>query len=126
MNFESRLTKLIVSNHTVTDSDDFIERLYTRRRKSAMQQQQRKSGVMAIALVALVTIFSQLQINSTTSRLAFLEENYVSAEDFAISEQFMDETALFLLNQSDDIWATLEFFDDIDYNLSQFEKEQLK
>jgi len=126
MNYESRLTEITAGNHTIPDSDDFIERLHTRRKKAAVQQQQRKSGVMALALVVLVTIFSQLQINSTTSRLTFLEENYVSAEDFAISEQFMDETALFLLNQSDDIWATLEFFDDIDYNFSQFEKEQLK
>ena len=126
MNFESRLTEVIVSNHTVTDSDDFIERLHTRRRKSVLQRQQRKSGVMALALVALVTIFSQLQINSTVNRLALLEENYLSQEYLATTEQFMDETAMFLLNQSDDIWATLEFFDDVEYNLTQFDKELQK
>ncbi|NQU27621.1 MAG: hypothetical protein HQ528_04980 [Candidatus Marinimicrobia bacterium] len=126
MNIESRLTELIDSNHPVTDSDDFIERLHTRRRKAALQRQQRKSGLMALALVGLVTIFSQLQINSTTNRLAFLEENYFSNEDFAVNEQFIDEAALFLINQSDDIWATLEFFDDVEYNLIQFDKELQK
>ena len=126
MNFESRLTKLIVSNHTVTDSDDFIERLHTRRRKSALQRQQRKAGIMAFALVALVTIFSQLQINSTANRLALLEENYLSPDYLATTEQFVDEAAMFLLNQSDDIWATLEFFDAIEYDLTLFDKELLK
>ena len=115
MDFESRLETVIKKDNPAIDHEDFIARLNTRRQKQITARQQIKSGVIAGIMVLAVGLFSQLQINSTTAHLAFLEENYLNKEELANNEQFLDDAAVYLLVETDDVWSTLAFFDEIDY-----------
>lgn len=116
MDFESRLVTVIKQDIPATDPDDFIARLNSRCQKQIAARQQIKSGIIAGILVVAVGFFSQLQINSTTAYLNYLEQNYLTMEEQDIREQFLEEATVYLFTHTDDIWATLEFFDEIDFD----------
>ncbi|NQT98298.1 MAG: hypothetical protein HQ562_11205 [Candidatus Marinimicrobia bacterium] len=116
MDFESRLATVIKKDNPATDPEDFIARLNSRCQKQIAARQQFKSGIIAGILVIAVGLLSQFQINSTTAHLNYLEQNYLTMEERDIREQFLEEATVYLFAHTDDIWATLEFFDEIDFD----------
>ena len=116
MDFESRLATVIKKDNPVTDPEDFIARLNSRHQQQIAARQQFKSGIIAGILVIAVGFFSQFQINSTIAHLNYLEQNYLTMEEQAIRELFLEEATVYLFANTDDIWATLEFFDEIDFD----------
>ncbi len=123
MQFESRLAGLVNRIEPTVDPDDFIARLNTRRQRQIDSFRQIKSGVLAGIMVLAVGLFSQLQINSTVAHLAYLEENYLTEQELAYNEQLVEDTAIYLLAETDDVWRTLVFFDEINFNLVNGIKE---
>ena len=116
MDFEYRLTTVIKKDNPAIDPEDFIARLNSSWQKQIAARQQIKSGILAGILVIAVGFFSQFQINSTTAHLNYLEQNYLTMEEWVIRELFLEEATVYLFANTDDIWATLEFFDEIDFD----------
>ncbi len=116
MDFEDQLKSVIRSGENMPDQEQFISRLHHRRRQELLNRHRLFSGVSALVLLVMVTLLAISQLNDQPGYLP--EEEYYSMMDEPDSVQiaeFLDEAVLYLLDQSDDIWSTLEFLTEIQY-----------
>ncbi|MFH1851546.1 MAG: hypothetical protein ABIA75_04310 [Candidatus Neomarinimicrobiota bacterium] len=115
MDFESKLAKLSADPVAVPDSADFIARLHTRQIEQANMRQSRRYGAMAALLLVTVLLIGRFQLNNTLDRLVGLDAAYLTQEERQSYDRFIDDAALYLISESEDVWATVEFFGEIDY-----------
>jgi len=116
MDFEDQIKSIIRAGESIPDQDQFISRLHQRRRQEILNRHRLFSGVSALALVVMVMLLAISQLNNQPGYPP--EKEYYSEmtePDSAQIAEFLDEAALYLLDQSDDIWSTLEFLTEIQY-----------
>ena len=115
MNIEEQIKKMQNENIDEVDSKKFIKYLHRQRISNDARIARLINGVVSICVLA---IFSILTVN----QLAYEPEFYAVTdlkpyeEMDAETESYVFELADYLISSSDDIWETLHFFDEINFN----------
>ena len=115
MNIEEQIKKIQNENIDEIDSKKFIKNLHRQRISNDARIARLINGVVSICVLA---IFSILTVN----QLAYEPEFYAVTdlkpyeEMDAETESYVFDLADYLISSSDDIWETLYFFDEINFN----------
>ncbi|NHZ85094.1 MAG: hypothetical protein GWP19_04340 [Planctomycetia bacterium] len=115
MNIEKQIQSLFSEEHAVIDSNSFLDRLHSTREKRIRNQQRISYGISMSVIVLLVGILAITQLDNNAFDIQY--NQYFA--DAGISEEMLDEyyndLAVYLVEESDDIWATMEFFYEANY-----------
>ncbi len=115
MNIEKQIKNLFSYDSSTIDADKFLDRLHATREKKIRNQQRFSYGISSLVVVLLVGILAITQLNNNAFDIQYTQ----SFLDVGISEEMLDEyyndLAVYLVEESDDIWATMEFFYDANY-----------
>ena len=125
MNIEKQIQNLFSEEHANINPDSFLDRLHNTREKRIQNQQRLSYGISMSIIVLLVGVLAFTQLSNNASSVQY-EEYFISeniTEDMA--EEYYDELAVYLVEQSDDIWATMEFFYDANYQTNNKIESQL-
>ena len=115
MNVEKQIRKIQKEESGSIDSKLFINNLHIKRAQYDARISQRINGAVTFCLL---TLFSFL----TVSQLAYEPGTFASTdltpfeEMDAETETYIIELATYLVDSSNDIWNTLEFFDEINFD----------
>ena len=115
MNVEKQIRRIQKEESASIDSRVFISNLHMKRAQNDALTTQRINGLVTFCLL---TLFSFL----TVSQLAYEPGTFASTdlipfeEMDAETETYVVELATYLVDSSKDIWNTLEFFDEINFD----------
>jgi len=116
MNFESKLKKIFEPVNVEIQADSFLDNLHQVRNRQEIRLQRLKSGIITSTFVLILGIITLLKLNDNAAGLQ--KYNYELFQLGMTEEsqaEFNDEMAFYLVNDSDDIWSTLSFFYESDY-----------
>ncbi|MFC1565333.1 hypothetical protein ACFL4B_00070 [Candidatus Neomarinimicrobiota bacterium] len=125
MNIEKQIQNLFSEETTVINADHFLDRLHTTREKRIRNQHRLSYGISMSVIVLLVGILAFTQLSNNASSVQY--EEYLISENITeeMAEEYYDELAVYLVENSDDIWATMEFFYDANYQTNNEIENQL-
>ena len=115
MNVEKQIRRIQKEESSSINSQVFISNLHMKRTQNYARNTQRINGLVTFCLL---TLFSFL----TVSQLAYEPGTFASTdltpfeEMDAETETYVIELATYLVDSSKDIWNTLEFFDEINFD----------
>ena len=114
MNIENRFQQIKQADFSSPDRDVFIAKLHGERQRRYQKKVGFMNGVAATALVAVfgMASFSQLTDDPTVYRSTDLYAMEVMDSE---TEAYVYELADYLVSTSDDIWETMAFLDDIQF-----------
>ncbi len=125
MNIEKQIQNLISEEHAVIDPDSFLDRLHSTREKRNRNRQRLSYGISMSVIVLLVGVLAFTQLSNKASVVQY-EEYLISANiTDEMAEEYYDELAVYLVESSDDIWSTMEFFYDTNYQINNNMENQL-
>jgi hypothetical protein len=115
MDFETRLKRSLAVQDETIDEERFLLRLESRRREAAERKERLISGVSAVLLLLFVGygVISQLDPGGLDDWYTDISET--QWVDPAVEAQFIDDLAYYLVEESEDIWSTLEFLETVEY-----------
>ena len=116
MNFESKLKKIFEPVNVEIQADSFLDNLHQVRNRQEIRLQRLKSGIITSTFVLILGIITLLKLDDDAAGLQ--KYNYELFQLGMTEEsqaEFNDEMAFYLVNDSDDIWSTLSFFYESDY-----------
>ena len=117
MNFEEKLRKTFSSTSEMLDSEQFINKLTTARYAQALKRSQAISGYLALIVVLFVGI---LGYNELDQGAILMEGSYYYSTtiDFDQDEdsEYLDDLALYIMEQEEDIWMAFSFLDELEYD----------
>lgn len=123
MNIEKQIQNLISEEHAVIDPNSFLDRLHSTREKRNRNRQRLSYGISMSVIVLLVGVLAFTQLSNTASVVQY-EEYLISANiTDEMAEEYYDELAVYLVESSDDIWSTMEFFYDTNYQTNNMENQ---
>ena len=110
MNIEKKIQNLFTEEHADINPNSFLDRLHTTREKRIRSQQRLSYGISMSVIVLLVGVLAFTQLSNSASDIQY--EEYLISENITeeMAEEYYDELAVYLIENSDDIWATMEFF----------------
>lgn len=110
MNIEKQFQNLFSNDSSTIDADNFLDKLHATREKKIRNQQRFSYGISSLAVVLLVGILAITQLKNTATDIQY--NQYYTDMDITeeMMEEYYDEMAVYLVEQSDDIWTTMEFF----------------
>ncbi len=113
MNIEKQIQNMFSDDSSTIEADNFLDKLHATRERKIRNQQRFSYGLSSLVVVLLVGILAITQLNNNASDLQY--NQYFADVDITeeMMEEYYDELAVYLLEQSDDIWATMEFFYDV-------------
>jgi hypothetical protein len=114
MNFEKHIKEISYSNVNSLDENIFLENLHSERRRRDLKNNRILNGLSAGMLVILFSwvTFSQL----TDNPMIYASNDLKPMEIMDIeTETYVYELADYLVESSDDIWETLAFLDEINF-----------
>ena len=114
MNFEKHIKELSYSNVNSLDENIFLENLHSERRRRDLKNNRILNGLSAGMLVILFSwvTFSQL----TDNPMIYASNDLKPMEIMDIeTETYVYELADYLVESSDDIWETLAFLDEMNF-----------
>ena len=113
MNIEKQIQSLFTDDYSSIDTDNFLDKLHATRERKIRNQQRFSYGVSSLVVVLLVGILAITQLNNNNYDIQnnryFIDTNITEE----MIEDYYDELAVYLVEQSDDIWTTMEFFYDV-------------
>ncbi len=117
MNIEKQFQNLFSEEHADINPDSFIDRLHATREKRVRNQQRLSYGISMSVIVLLVGVLAFTQLSNNASIIQY--EEYLVSENISedMVEEYYDELAIYLVENSDDIWSTMEFFYDANYQI---------
>ena len=114
MNIEKEFKNIIQSHNRTIDEKNFINNLHLVRKRRYAKKIGFLNGVSAAAFLA---IFGFASISQLTDDFTVYASNDLQALEVmdAETEEYVYEIASYLVNTSDDIWETIIFLDEIQY-----------
>lgn len=107
MNIEKQIQSMFSDDSSTIDADNFLDKLHSKRESRIRNQQRLSYGVSSFVVVLLVGILAITQLNNNAVDIQYYVDASITEE---MMEEYYDELAVYLVEQSDDIWATMEFF----------------
>jgi hypothetical protein len=114
MNIEKQFQGIAKSQFSVPDGDAFLEKLHGERQK----RQQRKMGfIHGVTSAAIVVVLGMITLSQLTDDpMVYASTDLIPVETMdAETEEFVYDLAVYLVDNSDDIWETLAFLDEIEF-----------
>ena len=114
MNIEKEFKNIVQSRVESIDEDNFINNLHLERKRRHAKIIGFINGVSAAAFLA---IFGFASISQLTDDFTVYASNDLQALEVmdAETEEYVYEIASYLVDTSDDIWETIIFLDEIQY-----------
>jgi|TARA_B110000014_G_C19868497_1_gene449699 hypothetical protein len=115
MNIDKQIKKIQNEDVGNIDSQSFVNNLHRKRIQNDARSAQAISGIISFCILV---IFSFL----TVSQLAYEPGSFASTdlipyeEMDSETEDYVIDLAAYLVNSSNDIWETLNFFDEINFD----------
>jgi hypothetical protein len=125
MNIEKQIQNLFSEEHADINPDSFLDRLHNTRERNTRNQQRLSYGISMSVIVLLVGVLAFNQLSNNASSVQY--EEYIISENISdeMVEEYYDELAVYLVENSDDIWSTMEFFYDANYQITNNMENQL-
>ena len=114
MNIEKELKNIIQSRVQIIDEDNFINNLHIERK----HQHAKKIGFMnGVSAAAFLAIFGFASMSQLTDDFTVYASNDLQALEVMDSETeaYVYDLASYLVDTSDDIWETIMFLDEIQF-----------
>jgi len=123
MNFESKIQQTISGSDRTIDKEKFINNLTEARYKQKLKRSQAISGILAICLIIIVGIASYFELDQgaiySGGNFYFSDSN-ISNSDFdeynLNNDYYIDDLAIYIIEEEDDIWTAFSFLDEIEYD----------
>ena len=114
MNIEKEFKNIIQSHNQTIDENNFINNLHLERKRRYAKKIGFLNGVSAAAFLA---IFGFALISQLTDDFTVYASNDLQALEVmdTETEEYVYEIASYLVDTSDDIWETIIFLDEIQY-----------
>ena len=114
MNIEKEFKNIVQSRVESIDEDNFINNLHLERKRRYAKKIGFINGVSAAAFLA---IFGFASMNQLTDDFSVYASNDLQALEVMDdeTEAYVYDIASYLVDSSDDIWETIMFFDEIQY-----------
>ena len=114
MNIEKQFQGIAKSQFSVLDGDTFLEKLHGERQKRQQRKMGFIHGVTSAAIVVVLGMITSSQL--TDDPMVYASTDLIPVETMdAETEEFVYDLAVYLVDNSDDIWETLAFLDEIDF-----------
>ena len=114
MNIEKEFKNIVQSRVESIDEDNFINNLHLERKRRHVKKIGFINGISAAAFLA---IFGFASMNQLTDDFSVYASNDLQALEVMDeeTEAYVYDIASYLVDSSDDIWETIMFFDEIQY-----------
>lgn len=114
MDFEQELKQLCQVTTDYPDPDDFIDRL--RGKQVALQRRKQRlfMGATMIVFIAFVGLLTVTQLQSPVNLAppnSYYSDLLLTADE---EQQLWEDMTLYVLENEEDLWTALEFFNDVD------------
>ena len=125
MNFEQTIRNIVEDHDVYIDKNKFLDVLHFRREIKLVRRQQLISGFSMCLIIVCISLFSFNQMNN--------QMDYVWNEDLLINtnwkneieiENYLIDLSIMLVDASDDIWSTVEFLDEMNFDIINQIKEK--
>ena len=133
MNFESKIRQTISDLNKSIDKEQFIINLTEVRCKHKLKRNQAISGILAISLIVIITITSYFELDQGAIQSGgsfYFSDSNISYSDFYEynlnnDDYLIDDLAIYIVEQEDDIWTAFSFLDEIEYdNFINYQEEE--
>jgi len=114
MNIEKQFQGIAMSKFSAPDGDTFLEKLHGELQK----RQQRKMGfIHGLTSAVIVVVLGMITSSQLTDDpMVYASTDLIPVETMdAETEEFIYDIAVYLVDNSDDIWETLAFLDEIEF-----------
>ena len=125
MNIEKKIQNIFTEEYADINPNSFLDRLHNTREKRIRNQQRLSYGISMSVIILLVGALAFTQLSNNASSIQY--EDYITSENISdeMAEEYYDELTVYLVENSDDIWSTMEFFYDTNYQIESNTENQL-
>ena len=123
MNFESKIRQTISDSDRTIDKEKFINNLTEARYEQKLKRSQAISGILAICLIIIIGIASYVELDQGAIYLGgnfYFSDSNISNSDFdeynLNNDYYIDDLAIYIIEEEDDIWIAFSFLDEIEYD----------
>jgi len=114
MNIENKFQQIAQAGFTTPDEESFLKKLHGERQRRHERKMGVINGVAAASLVLVLSLFTFNQL--TDDPMVYASNDLVPLEVMDDeTEEYVYELAEYLVDTSDDIWETLAFLDEIEF-----------
>ena len=114
MNIEEQFKKLLNTSSDRIDSDVFLKNLHSERLRRTEKKLKLYNGALSFCFVIALGFITMNQLTNDPDVYASVDL-YSYQEMDEETEEYMNDLAFYLINTSDDIWQTIDFFETINY-----------
>ena len=123
MNFESKIRQTLSNSARIIDKEQFINNLTTARHKQKLKRSQSISGILAVCLIIIIGVGSYFELDGgviySGGNFYFSDSNIsnIDFDEFNLNNDnyFIDDLAIYIMEEEDDIWTAFTFLDEIEY-----------
>ena len=123
MNFETKIRQTISDSDRTVDKEKFINNLTEARYEQKLKRSQAISGILAICLIIIIGIASYVELDQGAIYLGgnfYFSDSNISNSDFdeynLNNDYYIDDLAIYIIEEEDDIWIAFSFLDEIEYD----------
>jgi len=123
MNFETKIRQTISDSDRTVDKEKFINNLTEARYEQKLKRSQAISGILAICLIIIIGIASYVELDQGAIYLGgnfYFSDSNISNSDFdeynLNNDYYIDDLAIYIIEEEDDIWTAFSFLDEIEYD----------
>ena len=114
MNFEQQIKEMSNSNINLIDENIFLKKLHSERKRRVLNNNRILNGLSAGILVLFFSWISFSQLTDDPAVYVSIDLQPIEFMDIE-TETYLYELADYLLETSDDLWETLAFLDEINF-----------
>ena len=114
MNVEEQFKKLLNTPSNTIDSDVFLKNLHSERLRRTEKKLKLYNGALSFCFVIVLGFITMNQLTNDPDVYASVDL-YSYQEMDEETEEYMNDLAFYLINTSDDIWQTIDFFETINF-----------
>ena len=123
MNFESKIRQILSYSSRIIDKEQFIYNLTTARHEQKLKRSQSISGILAVCLIIIIGVGSYFELDGgviySGGNFYFSDSNIsnIDFDEFNLNSDnyFIDDLAIYIIEEEDDIWTAFTFLDEIEY-----------
>ena len=126
MNFEQKIKQIMTESDLIDDKNKFIDALHLQREKNMLKHHRFISGLSMSLVILFVAVSSFTQLDKGSD--PWLDDNLTAAvqEDDEELENYLADLSVMLVDASDDIWETVKFLDEMNFDIINQIKENTK
>ena len=124
MNIESKIREIISGSDKAIDKEQFINNLTEARYRQRLKRNEAISAILAMSLIIVVGILSYYELDQGVIQSEgnfYFSDSYIAFSDLdeynsINDEYFLDDLAIYIIEEENDIWTAFSFLDEIEYD----------